>query len=365
MANAKHFVDNSQEIGRQGITEVVDERSQWELYYPPFLGAVEAGVLSVMCSYNRVQLSGQQSEGIFSCDNPLSLQHLKQGMNFTGFVISDWYATPPPRLPMSSLKAGLDIEMPGSKCNWLLQHITPAGFALPGGQPAACTHMSPEKISDALDRGDITRADVDDSVTRILNALFAIGEMDEPNLNTPGVVATAAHHATAAEIAAAGTVLLKNQDTKGQPLLPIPLPAPHSGDFTGHAGGGEVLSIAVIGHEALGKTVGGGGSGAVTPSNLTSPINGIRQRVGLSEVEDARQLQVECTVDGRSCVRFQDITQPADVDKALALAARSTHVLVFVATSSQEGMDRDNLTLTNQVCHNNGTLKFKFCPPLL
>eukprot|EP01043_Picozoa_sp_COSAG02_P048924 COSAG02_NODE_4861_length_4892_cov_3.521594_1_plen_465_part_00 len=43
MANAKHYVDNSQEIGRQGITEVVDERSQWELYYPPFLGAVEAG----------------------------------------------------------------------------------------------------------------------------------------------------------------------------------------------------------------------------------------------------------------------------------------------------------------------------------
>eukprot|EP01043_Picozoa_sp_COSAG02_P048925 COSAG02_NODE_4861_length_4892_cov_3.521594_2_plen_93_part_00 len=44
-----------------------------------------------MCSYNKIQLSGQ-SEGIFSCDNPLSLQHLKQGMNFTGFVISDWYS---------------------------------------------------------------------------------------------------------------------------------------------------------------------------------------------------------------------------------------------------------------------------------
>eukprot|EP01043_Picozoa_sp_COSAG02_P048926 COSAG02_NODE_4861_length_4892_cov_3.521594_3_plen_542_part_00 len=248
---------------------------------------------------------------------------------------------------MSSLKAGLDIEMPGSKCSWLLEHMIPTDFTLPGGQPAACTHMSPEKISDALNSGEITQADVDDSVTRILNSLFKIGEIDEPNENKPDVVvATAAHHATAAEIAAAGTVLLKNQDTTGRPLLPITLPPPHTSGTPGHAG--EVLSIAIIGHEALGLTVGGGGSGAVTPSNLTSPINGIRRRVGLSEMKTAQQPQDECTMDGRSCVRFQDVTQASDVDKALDLAARSTHVLVFVATTSQEGMDRDNLTLTNQ-----------------
>jgi beta-glucosidase-like glycosyl hydrolase len=29
IANAKHYVDNSQEIGRWTQTEVVDERSQW------------------------------------------------------------------------------------------------------------------------------------------------------------------------------------------------------------------------------------------------------------------------------------------------------------------------------------------------
>jgi beta-glucosidase-like glycosyl hydrolase len=51
IANAKHYVDNSQEIGRWTQTEVVDERSQWELYYPPFKGAVDAGLHSIMCSY--------------------------------------------------------------------------------------------------------------------------------------------------------------------------------------------------------------------------------------------------------------------------------------------------------------------------
>ena len=41
IANAKHYVDNNQETERFGITEVVDERTQWEVYYPPFQAAVD------------------------------------------------------------------------------------------------------------------------------------------------------------------------------------------------------------------------------------------------------------------------------------------------------------------------------------
>ncbi len=36
------------------ITEVVTERQQFELYYPPFRAAVEAGVGSFMCSCESV-----------------------------------------------------------------------------------------------------------------------------------------------------------------------------------------------------------------------------------------------------------------------------------------------------------------------
>jgi beta-glucosidase len=40
MANAKHYIDNSQETNRNNVNEVIDERTQHELYYPPFEGAI-------------------------------------------------------------------------------------------------------------------------------------------------------------------------------------------------------------------------------------------------------------------------------------------------------------------------------------
>jgi beta-glucosidase len=54
IANAKHWVNNNQETDRSGGNEVVDERTRWEIYYPPFLGAIKAEVGSIMCSYNRI-----------------------------------------------------------------------------------------------------------------------------------------------------------------------------------------------------------------------------------------------------------------------------------------------------------------------
>lgn len=61
VANAKHWVNNNQETQRGSINEVVDERTQFEMYYPPFEGAVRAGVGSVMCSYNKIN-------GFWSCN---------------------------------------------------------------------------------------------------------------------------------------------------------------------------------------------------------------------------------------------------------------------------------------------------------
>ena len=64
--------------------------------------AVEAGVGSVMCSYNRVRR-------VWSCENPQTLQRdLKERLGFEGWVMSDWGAT-----HSTSINAGLDQEMPG------------------------------------------------------------------------------------------------------------------------------------------------------------------------------------------------------------------------------------------------------------
>ena len=48
IANAKHYVNNNQETNRGSVSENVDERTQFEIYYPPFEAAAAAGVGSVM-----------------------------------------------------------------------------------------------------------------------------------------------------------------------------------------------------------------------------------------------------------------------------------------------------------------------------
>ena len=82
----------------------MDERTRFEMYYPPFRGAAEAGVGSVMSSYNKIN-------GNWSCENPITLAHdLKIATKFEGYVMSDWGAT-----HSASLMAGLDMEMPSAK----------------------------------------------------------------------------------------------------------------------------------------------------------------------------------------------------------------------------------------------------------
>ena len=77
----KHWVDNNQEgphhNGRLITSSVVSDRTNFELYYPPFEMAIAAGAGSVMCSYNLVN-------GTYSCENSRSLTgHLKGKLNFS------------------------------------------------------------------------------------------------------------------------------------------------------------------------------------------------------------------------------------------------------------------------------------------
>ena len=66
VANAKHWVMNNEETNRHGVSADVDERTRFEMYYPPFAGAIEAGVGSLMCSYNKINSK-------WSCENPETL----------------------------------------------------------------------------------------------------------------------------------------------------------------------------------------------------------------------------------------------------------------------------------------------------
>ena len=100
MANIKHFGNNEQESNRYEVSVVVDERLNFEVYYEPFKAAIDAGVGSLMCSYNKVN-------GTYACENDQLLNtHLRKYLGFDGFVMSDWGAT-----HSMALAQGLDQEM--------------------------------------------------------------------------------------------------------------------------------------------------------------------------------------------------------------------------------------------------------------
>lgn len=83
MANAKHWVNNEIEEDRKKVSANLDERTAFEIYYPPFEAAVQAGVLSAMCAYNRVN-------DMYACENPVTISHLKDTLGFQGWLMSDW-----------------------------------------------------------------------------------------------------------------------------------------------------------------------------------------------------------------------------------------------------------------------------------
>jgi hypothetical protein len=84
MANAKHWINNEIEEDRKTVSANLDERTAFEIYYPPFEAAVQAGVLSAMCAYNRVN-------DLYACENPVTISHLKDTLGFKGWLMSDWY----------------------------------------------------------------------------------------------------------------------------------------------------------------------------------------------------------------------------------------------------------------------------------
>ena len=99
LAVVKHYAGNTQETNRASVNEMMDERTAFEMYYPPFQGAIDMNCSSVMCSYNLVN-------GVHSCENSVLLnKHLRENMGFKGYVMSDWLAA-----HSTSVDKGLDQE---------------------------------------------------------------------------------------------------------------------------------------------------------------------------------------------------------------------------------------------------------------
>lgn len=105
-ACVKHFAANNQETRRMSGSSQVDERTLHEIYLPAFETAVkEGGTRGIMCAYNAVN-------GTFCAENKQLLTDiLRDDWGYKGFVVTDWGAV---KDRVKGLKAGLDLEMPGS-----------------------------------------------------------------------------------------------------------------------------------------------------------------------------------------------------------------------------------------------------------
>jgi len=243
IATAKHFAAHGQpEGGTNTAPGNFSERILREVFLPSFEAAVkEAGVLSVMPSYNEI-------DGVPSHKNTWLLEKLlRQEWGFRGLVAADYngiselvsrhrVATDRAAAAQQALAAGVDIELPDPSCYPLL----------------------PQLVSE----GKISLADVDRSVARVLRAKFQLGLFENPFVDVERAVKgtnTPAHQQLAAEAARRSIVLLKNANN----LLPLEA--------------SKLQSIAVIGPNAASVHLGGYSD---DPQRGVSVLQGVRDKVG-------------------------------------------------------------------------------------
>ena len=236
-AAVKHFVANDSEYERMTISSEVDAGTLREVYLQPFEAAVrEAGAWMVMSAYNRLG-------GTYCSEHEWLLTDLlKDEWGFDGVVISDWFGT---HSTAPAARGGLDLEMPGP----------PVWFGAP--------------LADAVRASEVAESVLDDKVRRLLVCMQRTGALDGEGGGEERSVDDPAHREVARRAAQESFVLLTNDG-----LLPL-------------AGGQR---IAVIGPNADATQILGGGSANVTPHYAISPLDGLRERLGVGRttVEFAR-----------------------------------------------------------------------------
>ena len=311
IATVKHFAANNQEEERLKIDEKISERALEEIYFPAFRAAVEeAGVWSVMSAYNKVN-------GRWCAENATLLQDVLKGRwGFKGHVVSDWGST---HSTADTVNAGMDLEMPGGEvtARWLEKSRATGSDGL---------YLLPDKLRPLVAGGQIKEAAVDDAVRRLLRTMFTAGLFDRTN-QPAGEVDTADQRAVARTAAMQSVVLLKNQGD----LLPLDA--------------GKLKAVAVIGPNAAVARMGGGGSSMVRAKNITTPLDGIREKAG-TQFQVGYALGI--AMPGEDPTKDTPEERAALQKEAADLAAKADVALLFVGDGPKvesEGFDRKSMDL--------------------
>lgn len=195
MACVKHFaLYGASEAGRDYNTVDMSRLRMYNEYFAPYKAAVEAGVGSVMTSFNLV-------DGIPATANAWLVNDvLRKQWGFDGFVVTDYasinemtthgvgdLATSSAR----ALRAGTDMDMVAK------------GFI--------------GTLEQSLANGQVSMADINQACRRVLEAKYKLGLFKDPYKyvrvkNRNQYVYTAANRKAARDLAAETFVLLKNEN---------------------------------------------------------------------------------------------------------------------------------------------------------
>jgi len=200
MACVKHYaLYGAAEAGRDYNTTDMSRVRMFNEYLPPYKAAVDAGVGSIMASFNEV-------DGIPATANKfLQTDVLRGRWGFKGFDVTDYTGIPEmiehgmgdlQTVSAMALKAGIDMDMVSE------------GFLT--------------TLKKSLSEGKVTQAQIDAACRRVLEAKYKLGLFKDPykycdSQRAATEIFTDANRQTARRIAADCFVLLKNQGN----ILPL------------------------------------------------------------------------------------------------------------------------------------------------
>ena len=200
IAGPKHFVGYGAATGGRDYDEVsLSDADLWNIYFPPFKAAIDAGAGNVMTAY--MDLNGIPASG-----SPwLFTEVLRDMWGFDGFVVSDanavrnlfthGFAADLTDAGARAVAAGVDLEM-------------------------AITDPAYGHLPEAVESGAVSEATIDASVRRVLVAKRRLGLFEAPYVDEDRareVLADPAHREIARIAAERSAVLLRNKDD----LLPL------------------------------------------------------------------------------------------------------------------------------------------------
>lgn len=313
----KHFaLYGASEAGKDYNTVDMSHLRMYNEYFAPYRAAVEAGVGSVMSSFNIV-------DGIPATANKWLLTDvLRDEWGFQGLLVTDYNSiaemsihgvAPLKEASVRALQAGTDMDM--VSCGFL------------------------NTLEESLKEGKVTEAQIDAACRRVLEAKYKLGLFADPykycdTLRAEKELYTPEHRAVAREVAAETFVLLKNENH----LLPLE----------------EKGKVALIGPMADARNnMCGMWSMTCTPSRHGTLLEGIRSAVGdKAEILYAKGSNVYYDAEmEKGAVGIRPLERGNDqqlLAEALRTAARADVIVAAVgecAEMSGESPSRTNLEI--------------------